>query len=189
MDLMDDEIQVFKKRAKELKVSSQIKKTSWKQIPRYYKKESYDFLFCRGNSFIYADGGWNKKQTINKKSSIDSYKKTLKNFYDVLKKGGYLYIDKFPDNEKPHKDVVAQIKVGQKEKEDLIFYTKKIPSKRYREAMMIRRTPEGKETGLPNMTYDLREDELESMMREIGFKVKKINLKSETHFKVWLAKK
>ena len=84
---------------------------------------------------------------------------------------------------------MAQIKVGQKEKEDLIFYTKKIPSKRYREAMMIRRTPEGKETGLPNMTYDLREDELESMMREIGFKVKKINLKSETHFKVWLAKK
>lgn len=100
-----------------------------------------------------------------------------------------MYIDKFPDNERPHKDVACYLKIGKKDLEELIFYTKKIPEKRYREARAIRRKKDGSEFGLPNMTFDLKETELEMMLGDLGFKYKKLKLKSETHFVVWLAKK
>ena len=190
MDLMEDEIRVFKRKAKKLEVSSQIKKIAWKDIPKIYKNKKFDFIFCRGNSFIYADGGWNKKQKVNAKSSLKSYEDTLKIFYNQLNEGGYLYVDKFPDNEKSHKDVGCYLKIGKNPKEELIFFTKKVPEKRYREARAIRRKPDGSESGLPNMTFDLRGKEVERMVKKIGFSnIKRLNLKSETHFSVWLAKK
>jgi len=189
MDLMDDEIRVFKRKAQELGVDKKILKRAWKDIPQTYKNKTYDFIFCRGNSFIYADGGWNQKNTISEKSSLNSYKKTLQIFYNQLNNGGYLYIDKFPDNEKPHKDLVAYIQVNNKEKGKLFFYTKKISYLKYREAAMIRRDPDEKESYIPNITYDLKGKQLESMLKEIGFTIKKLKLKSETHFTTWLAQK
>jgi len=189
MDPMDDEISVFKRKAKKLGTSQQIKKIFWTNIPTTYKKNKFNFIFCRGNSFIYADGGWNEKQKINKKSALKSYKQTLQIFYNQLKVGGFLYIDKFPDNEISHKNLVGFIQIKNQKKEDLLFYTKRIPKKRSREAMMIRKKTNGKEEGIPNITFDLKEKELEEMMKKVGFKVQKLKLKSEKHFVVWLAKK
>jgi hypothetical protein len=188
MDLMEDEIEVFKERALENGVSHEISKIAWKEIPENYEKETYDFIFCRGNSFIYADGGWNKNQEVNRESSLESYEETLKIFYDALKSGGYLYVDKFPDNEKLQKETVAKIKVEGK-LEELIFFTEKMPEKRMRKASMIRKNSDAIETGIPNVTYNLSGTELEEMMRKIGFEFEKIKIKSETHFDVWLARK
>ena len=40
------------------------------------------------------------------------------------------------------------------------------------------------------MAYDLTEDEMEDLLRETGFReVKKLKLRTERHFVVWLAKK
>ena len=189
MDPMDDEVRVFKRKAREIGVSQQIKKISWQDIPSSYKNKKFDLIFCRGNSFIYADGGWNVSKKISKISSFKAYEETLKIFYNQLNDNGYLYLDKYPDNEKPHKDIVGQIKVKNKAPEDLIFYTKKISKKRYREAAMLRRNYLGKESGLPNMTFDLKENEVEKMLNKVGFKFKKLKLKSEKHFVVWLAQK
>ncbi|MBM3228580.1 class I SAM-dependent methyltransferase [Candidatus Pacearchaeota archaeon] len=189
MDPMEDQIRVFKRKAKILKVCQQIKKIVWKEIPKTYKNKKFDFIFCRGNSFIYADGGWNKQQKVNVKSSLNSYKRTLRIFYNQLKEGGYLYLDKFPDNENHLNKLICYLKIGKKPKEELIFFTKKIPLKRYREARAIRRKSDGSELGLPNITLDLRGYELERMLKTVGFKYKKLRLKSETHFIVWLAYK
>jgi 2-polyprenyl-3-methyl-5-hydroxy-6-metoxy-1,4-benzoquinol methylase len=60
MDAMDDEIKVFTKKAKKKGLKTKCKKLTWLEIPQYYKKENYNLVFCRGNSFIYAAGGWNK---------------------------------------------------------------------------------------------------------------------------------
>ena len=49
MDLMPDEIRVFKRNASKLGVSSRIRQLSWKQIPKSIEQGIYDFLFCRGN--------------------------------------------------------------------------------------------------------------------------------------------
>lgn len=187
MDPWDDEIRVFQRKAAQMKVSSQIKKISWVDIPATYTDEKFDFIFCRGNSFIYAAGGWNEAQEVDATKSLAEYKKTLQIFYDQLPVGGILYLDKFPDNEQPHKDKVAEIEINGKT-EDLVFHTKKIPSKRYREAAMLR-VAHGKETGLPNMTFDLQEPEVEEMLTSIGFTFKKVTLTSEKHFVVWIAQK
>ena len=188
-DLMLDEIKVFQKRARLLGVDDSIEQLSWKNIPQKYTPSRYDLLFCRGNSFIYADGGWNKDQVVNRESSLDSYKETLRIFYKILKDGGYLYIDKFPDNEMNSNKIVAKIRVGNNE-EDLIFYTERFPEKRLRKASMIRKNKHGKEIVVPNITYDLSESELEKMLSEVGFrKIQRIRLDSEKHFVTWLAQK
>tara|TARA_Y100000310_G_C20443706_1_gene697326 strand:+ start:63 stop:845 length:783 start_codon:yes stop_codon:yes gene_type:complete len=189
MDPLDDEVRVFKRKARKMNISQQIRKIFWKDIPRSYNNKKFDFIFCRGNSFIYADGGWNERQNVSAKFSLESYKNTLQIFYNQLNEGGYLYLDKFPDNEKPHKDKVGEIQIGNNEPEELYFYTKKIPAKRYREAAMIRKNRVGNESSIPNMTFDLKEKEVEIMLKEVGFTFEKIKLKSEKHFVVWLAKK
>jgi hypothetical protein len=59
-----------------------------------------------------------------------------------------------------------------------------------RSAQMLLRDKEGKEKGLPNSAYDLTEDEMEDLLKEVGFSsIKKIKLRNEKHFVVWLAKK
>ena len=189
MDLMVDEIRCFRKNARKLDIEDRINQLSWEQIPTLYLPETYDFLFCRGNSFIYADGGWNQEQTVNPETSLRDYERTLKIFYDTLKTGGYLYIDKFPDSEEPNNDIVAKLSIGGS-KEDLVFYTKRFPEKGFREARMIRRAQDGKEISVPNKTYDLKENELENMLLRVGFKeVNRIELDSEKNFSVWLARK
>ena len=189
MDLMEDEIRVFKRKAKKLGVSSQIKKIAWKDIPKIYKNKKFDFIFCRGNSFIYADGGWNKKQKVNIKSSLKSYENTLDIFYNQLNERGHLYVDKFPDNEKPVNEPICFIKVGNKPLEKFVAYIKWFPKERYREAYAIRESEGQIIAKTPNITMDLRGEEIEYLMKKVGFKPKKLNLKTENHFVVWLAKK
>lgn len=189
MDASEDEIGVFSKKAKEKNLKEKCKKISWAEIPKNYKKENYDFAFCRGNSFIYAAGGWNKSQQIDKEKNLNKYKETLKIFYDLLKEGGILYIDKFKDSEKPHKTKVGEVLVGNK-KYKLLFYNEVNKEKKERYAAMLMKDENGKEEGLPNITYLLSGEELEQMLKEVGFKeIEKIELKNEWHFDVWLAHK
>ncbi len=54
---------------------------------------------------------------------------------------------------------------------------------------MLLRDSNGDEKGLPNVAYDLSNDEMESMLKEAGFKAEKLTIKSERHFTVWLARK
>jgi glycine/sarcosine N-methyltransferase len=189
MDAMDDEIKVFNKKAKEKGLKDRCKKLTWLEIPKVYKNNHYDLVFCRGNSFIYAGGGWNESQKINKRKSLEAYEKTLKIFYDLLDEGGLFYVDKFKDSEKPHKTKVGEVVIKNK-KYDLLFYNEVKRKLRQRYAAMLLLDENGKEKGLPNITYLLSEKELIQMMKKVGFKnIKKTNLKSEGHFDIWLAKK
>ncbi len=189
MDASDDEIKVFSQKAKKLNLKKKCKKLTWLQIPEHYKKDNYNFVFCRGNSFIYAAGGWNKSQKINKKKSLEKYEKTLKVFYDLLKDDGILYIDKFKDSEKPHKTKVGEVEIKNK-KYDLLFYNEVNKKLHQRYAAMLMKDEKGKESGLPNMTYLLGEKEVERLLKKVGFKqITKIKPKSESHFVVWLGYK
>ena len=189
MDASQDEISEFKKNARRQKVELNCKKLKWLEIPKSYKNSDYDFIFCRGNSFIYASGGWNKSNKVKRKESLMNYKKTLKIFYDLLKEDGVLYLDKFPDNEKPSKVKVDEVEIGNR-KYDLIFYREMKKREGYRQAAMLLKDEKGKETGLPNVTSPLKFREIIRLMKEIGFKkIKKIKLASEEHFDILLAKK
>ncbi len=180
----------FQNTLKELGIEHNTLISPWLELNKCFKNESFDFLLNRGNSFIYAGGGWNKMEDINKENSLEQMKNTLKVYYDLLKPGGYLYIDKFRDSEIPDKKVAARLNIEKGDvQKDLVFYVERKPEQSVRFAQMLLREKDGTEKGLPNIAYDLSSQEMEFLLKEIGFKVEKLNLKSERHFQVWLAKK
>ena len=190
MDISGDAINVFNKKAKKFKVDLKCKKLSWLEIPKNYKKNNYDFLFCRGNSFIYASGGWDSEVKLDRKIALGNYEKTLKIFYDSMKSGGWIYIDKFKDNEIESKEIVGKVKIG-KETYEWYFYRNPIKKTRTREAKMILKDKSGKETPLVAFTtYLLTFNELTQLMEKVGFKnIEKIKIKSEPDFDILIAKK
>lgn len=189
MDLMQDEIDVFQEKAKEMNVDNSISKLAWLDMFNFFEKESYDFVFCRGNSFVFAPGGWNETQEVDQKRCLEEYKKTLKIFYDAMKPGAYLYLDKFKDGEIPHRDTVANVKIEGEEPKDLVFYTEIKSDIKERSAAMLLVDENGNEQGLPNQMYLLESHEVESMLKEVGFTFNKINFKSDQMFDIWLCQK
>jgi cysteine desulfurase/selenocysteine lyase len=180
----------FQNTLKEMGIEHTTTISSWLDLDKHFEKESFDMLLNRGNSFIYAAGGWNQMAEITRENAIDLMKKTLKVYYDLLKPGGHLYIDKFRDSEIPDKKVAARLDIDNtKEQKDLVFYVERKPERNVRFAQMLLREKSGVEKGLPNVAYDLSSDEMESMLKEVGFKVEKPIIKSERHFTVWLAQK
>ena len=190
MDISEDAIKVFDKKAKKFGVKLKCKKLSWLEMPKYYKKENYDFLFCRGNSFIYASGGWDSEVKLDRKIALENYEKTLKIFYDSMKPGGWFYIDKFKDNEKNCKELVGQVKIKNK-LYDWYLYRNTIEKIKKREAKMLLVDKSGEEIPLVDFTtYLLTFKELIQLMKKVGFKdIKKENFKSEVDFDILIAKK
>jgi ubiquinone/menaquinone biosynthesis C-methylase UbiE len=186
-DISDDQIKLFRKNARLTGVSNLITKSSWLELPKYVHT-CYDLILCRGNSFIYAPGGWNSDK-YDKDRALQIYLKTLETFYDLLAEDGILYIDKFPDNEQDHKVKVAEVVIGGKTSE-LFFFTKLEWGKKERYGSMVLRDSDGKETGAPNKTYALSAKEFKALAREAGFtKIDEPKLWSETIFDVFLLKK
>jgi cysteine desulfurase/selenocysteine lyase len=190
-DKSEEMIKPFYAGLKELGIEHKVVKSAWLDLAKHFSKSSFDILFNRGNTVMYANGGWNEEIIIDKEKTLAVLLDTLKVYYDLLKPGGYLYIDKFRDSEIPDKKVPARLNIEDtKNQEDLIFYVERKPENNVRFAQLLLRDKDGNENGLPNMAYDLSEDEMEDLLKKAGFsKVEKIKIKEERHFVVWLAKK
>ncbi|MFA5872202.1 MAG: hypothetical protein WC858_05825 [Parcubacteria group bacterium] len=184
--------ELFNKNAKKEGVSAECKKILWQKIPHIVRLESYDFIFCRGNSFIFAGGGWDKiTPDIDMEKVTRDYTNTMKIFADILKDGGYMYIDKFKDSEQGHREKLATIKVGDHE-EGLIFSSDRNQGDGFRRVYMERVVGKKTVSKESRITYDLSETELIEMAKSAGFsKINAINdfIGSEKHFDVWLTKK
>ena len=190
IDGSNDEVELFNKKSKENKLEVRCEKVLWKDIASLHRNNSYDFLFCRGNSFIYAAGGWNIEQDIDVTESKKVFEQTLVNFLALLKDGGYMYIDKFMDTEVSHYETVGEIKVGDESAEKLVFWTERFPEQNIRKASLIIEKINGDKIAVPNTTYDLKGLEFEEMLKGAGFSsVSQIKLPSEKHFQIWLCKK
>ncbi len=188
-DGWQDEVDVFNAKAEKSNLVQRCKILLWKDLQQFFSDDSFDLLLCRGNSFIYASGGWNEMMNIDTQRPLVAYKETLSIFYSLLKPGAWIYLDKFKDDETPHKDKVCDVQVNGKEKEQLIFWTQRFPEQKIRKASMIRKIG-NMEASTPNITYDLSGIELEKMLAEVGFQnIKKIKLDSERHFDIWIAQK
>jgi len=188
IDVSDDQIRLFNKRAESKNLSIRSQRVSWNKIPEHFKNKKFKAIICKG-SLWYAAGGWNKEYIPERESSLSAIKDTLEIFYSMLEDGGVLYVDKFKDDEIDHKETVGMFHVGENKKE-LIFYTHREQEKKIRRAAMIVKDIETeKEESLPNVTYDLKEEEMESLLKEVGFSFTKSNLKQEKFFINWLATK
>ncbi len=192
-DISEETIKPFYKGLEELGIEHKVTKSAWLDLPKNYTKESFDILFNRGNSFIYAAGGWNEELPVNKEKSLEIFSQTLKIYYDLLKPGAYLYIDKFRDSEIPDKKVAARLEItDSKEEKDVMFLVERRPEENTRFAQLsLRDTSDNKEKMmLTGLVYDLSEGEMEDLLKNVGFKkVDKLSLKEERHFVVWLAQK
>ncbi len=167
------------------------KKALWEELPELVSPGEYDFVFCRGNSFIYAGGGWSETSGFDIEKVRADYIKTAKIFAGMLKAGGYMYIDKFKDSELGYREKLATIKVGSN-LEDLVFFSERSPESKLRKAS-VQRMAGGDVTNFEvKITYDLSKEELINFLKEGGFSdVEVINseVPEEKHFDVWLAKK
>lgn len=175
IDVSDDQIRLFNKRAEGKNLSVRSHKVSWNEIPEHFKGKKFKAIICKG-SLWYAAGGWNTEYVPDRESALEAMRIALKVFYTMLETGGVLYVDKFKDSEVDHKDTVGTFQVGDKKKE-LMFYTHREHEKKIRRAAMIIKDVEtGIEEGLPNVTYNLKEDEMENLLKETGFSIEKPNL-------------
>ncbi len=188
-DGADDMIELFKRKASAAGITRECRKALWLELAQTVGQEQFDLLMCRGNSFIYADGGWNKHEMPDQERAIRSYTATLRAFHDRLRSGGWVHLDKFKDGEIGHRVKVSEIKVNENPTEDLVFWTQRDTVAKVRQAAMIRET-EGRQQSVPNITYDLLGSELEQMMSEVGFvDIQKISLPSEKIFDIWIGRK
>jgi len=190
-DKNENMVAPFKATLKEAGINHSPIMSAWLDLKQHFSDASFDLLFNRGNSFIYGAGGWNEKISIDKEKSLQVFRETLKIYYDLLKPNGFLYIDKFRDGEIPDKKVVARIDIKKTgEQKDIVFYVERKPEEEVRFAQMLLRGKDGNEAGLPNVAYDLGEDEMEKLLSDAGFRnIQRLSLKSEKHFIVWLAQK
>ena len=185
-----DEVELYNTRAKERGIESSCTEVMWADLPSRFEQRSYDMILCRGNSFVYAAGGWNQEATIEPETALDEYTAAARIFASLLKPDGLLYIDKFKDSESSHKETVAKIRIGQGESEELIFWTERLPEKKTRRASMLRKKADGTETGTPNISYDLTFPELVTVLEKAGFdSISPTNLASEKTFDILLARK
>jgi cysteine desulfurase/selenocysteine lyase len=184
--------QPFVETLKEKGIKHNVEISTWLDLSKHFKKESFDMLFNRGNSFIYAAGGWNnEKVETNKIGAFKIFKKTLEAYFDLLKKGGYLYIDKFRDSEIPADKTVAKLNIlSKKESKEVVFSVERKPEEGIRHARMLLRDKTGKDVGTRYIAIDLTENELEDLLKEAGFsEIKKLSLNNEKQFVAYLAKK
>lgn len=185
-DLSDDQIALFKENALKRDVSPKVIQSSWLELAHKTTK-SYDFIMCRGNSFIYAPGGWNSNH-YNRKEALQIYKETLKVFYKKLSPNGILFIDKFKDSEVYHETQVCRISVLDKPY-NLIFNTRLDFDNKERYATLFLEGGRRKKETFPNLTYALSDRELIKIAEEIGFSIEKINFKSEKNFDIFILRK
>ncbi len=163
----------------------------WEDLPQTSQPGQYDFVFCRGNSFIFAGGGWAELNDFDIEKVRADYARTARIFADLLKKGGHMYIDKFKDSELGHREKLATIKVGERA-EDLMFSSKRSPETKTRQVFMQRMVGDEVVNTETRITYDLLGEELLQFLKEAGFSdIQKINAEvpEEKHFDVWLAEK
>jgi SAM-dependent methyltransferase len=188
VDGSDDQISLFNEKAETKGLDIRSQKCSWEDLPQHFDAEQFKALICKG-SIWYAGGGWNKEAVPDRESSLKALRETLSIFYSLLSHGGVLYLDKFKDDEIDHKDAVGTFEVQGKKKE-LIFYTHREKDLNIRRAkMLIKDLETGVEEGLPNVTYDLKAEELEDALVEVGFTVIRPELSEEKFFSTWLAVK
>ncbi len=178
---------IFRINAERELADLECRKMLWAEIPELIPANSYEFVFCRGNSFIFASGGWDAKKDVDINKARNDYQKTMHVFASIIKPGGYLYIDKFKDSEEGHREKLATIKVAGVE-QDLVFSSKR--SNNIRQVYMDRIIEDKIVKRENRTTYDLSAEELISFMEVAGFdQISQLQLAEEKHFDVWLGKR
>ncbi len=169
----------------QLSTNKKIIKASWDQYSKepLLPENHYNFVMCRGNSFIYASGDINSDFHPDFAGARQRYVASLRGMYGVMQSGGFLYLDKYKDEEEPFECTVGYDLSSGK---DIVWYCHRKPDLQYREASIGLADDPG-----VYMHYcdDLDEALLQSCAQKVGFQFRKITLKHEKNFAVYLLQK
>ena len=161
----------------------------WSELENFFGKNKFDFVYCRGNSLVYA-ASWEQNWIVPERSR-EEIKLALQNFYQVLKPGGTLYIDLTNKGEKSHTEDIGTIKTIEGPVR-LFWEIKRDLKHKVRTWTMYLKFFKTKETkAYPSYSYLLSHDELKDFLKEVGFSKIEANVKvhGEKNYNVFLAKK
>lgn len=161
----------------------------WQNLPTLGKE--FDSVLCRGNSLIYVDS-WHVGSEFDASHSLAHVKKALQGMYEVLKIGGFLYIDLPSQSEYDAGPVISE-SLGEKNiGGNIVSLTWNVThdwDKRIRQVHSERKL-NGKIYTHDYYSFLLKHDELAQMLQKIGFKnVQKIKLAGENNYDIFLAQK
>jgi len=188
-DSSNEMLEFFKRKLKESKLEIPYYISNWLDLSKNIPKK-FDAVLCRGNTLIYVDS-WGENRISDK--TKDNIKHALQEFYKMLNENGLLYVDitnKAHFNESNFavtNDFGEKIINGKKTKMSVEFnmdFKKKI--RIFKPIITI----DGKRNEFSNYAYLLTHNELEDLLKEVGFKkVEEIKIDGENHYAVFVAYK
>ncbi len=179
----------FKDKLSNSKIKMPYYLINWLELSQRINQK-FDVCLCRGNSLIYVDS-WVKDNVP--KEAKNNIKKSLMEFYKILKIGGFLYVDltnekEFNKLEYPITEDFGEIVLDNK-KINLKWEIYHDYKKRIRKINNLVDV-NGKKQELVYSSYLLKHEELINMLREVGFKkIEKLNLDGENNYNVFIAYK
>ncbi len=182
-------VELFNRNAQQMGIDGKSRLVRWSELPGDYEGKAW-VLLCRGNSLIYAGGSWGEKDIeFDAIAAKDALQKTLERFYGCIKKGGFLYVDKFNKDEIPREVKKGFVEVDGKN-EQLLWKVEHDLDRRLRTWTLIRESATGERLCYPNKGYFLMYEELRGMLLKAGFgSVEEVRLESEKNFTVMIAYK
>jgi len=183
-------LKLFRKNLTENSLNHRPILAKWRDLPSVFPRRKFDMLICGGNSFIYAGGHWNGDGMIDRKLALENMLETLKVFRGLLVPGGILLVDKPTDDERRRETRIARVRIAEGSSYTVYFSVKRDTAKRCRNAqILLRHEWTGKEIGVPNVAYILKDVELAELLFWAGFSSFEILPRVPgQHFQTWIVK-
>ena len=161
----------------------------WSELAQHFGAEKFDFVYCRGNSLVYA-ASWEQNWIVPLRSQ-EEIQKALGNFYQILRSGGYVYIDVTKHTEKPHEEIIGTVQTsrGPIELTWRIDHDRAHKVRTWTLRLLFKRTAAVKTYA--SYSYLLSRGELVQFLKRAGFKSVEsgVNVKGEKNYDVFIARK
>ena len=169
-------------------VSIEAYNTMWANLSKQFSP-IFDFLYCRGNSLVYA-ASWEQNWIVPNRSKEEVFK-AIQNFYAVLKPGGQAYVDITNKNEKPYKHSIGTVQTAEGPVEITWQMEHNLETRVRTWTSTLKLLNTNYEKEYKSYSYLLPQDELVEFFKQAGFSKidKDISVKGENNYNVYIATK
>ncbi len=160
----------------------------WLELSKTFGAE-FDCVYCRGNSLVYANS-WEQNWIVPSRSR-EEIATAIKNFFAVLKPGGFLYVDTTSQNEKPHEDRLGTVETER----GVIELTWRVEHDRAKKmrtwTVLVKSMESGETREYCSFSYLINLEEIINFFQTAGFqKVEQdVKVKSEDNYDIFVAYK
>jgi SAM-dependent methyltransferase len=131
-------------------------------------EEMWKALICKGNSLPYAVS-WGKAQPDLRKAR-EEIKSALANFHRILEPEGFLYVDKQPEAQEQAEEEIGEVEVEERKLYLTCSFNNDKVNRIRNWTLTTRDMVSGEQKDYPSQGYLLLEEELTSLLKEVGFR-------------------